>query len=134
MSAGQYNFTIEQGATLRKKFRWTDPDGTPINLTGAICRLQIRKTKSTTSPLIADLTQHLALDAPDGSVTLEVPGEVTYDVKFDTGDTACVSTAGDQKRLVEGVVTTSRETNRECLRLSPSPLKRIRLSSLKEAA
>jgi hypothetical protein len=111
MSAGQYNFTIEQGTTLRKKFRWTDPDGNPINLTGAVCRMQIRKTKSTTSPLIADLTDHLTLDALDGSVYLEVPGEVTYAYKFDTGRFSLrVDRAEDAKRLIEGVVTNSRET------------------------
>lgn len=110
MSAGKHNFTIEQGTTLRKKFRWTAA-GEPVDLTGAVCRMQIRKSKSTTSVLIADWTDYLTLDAPDGSVLLEVPGDVTYAYVFDTGLYSLrVDRPGEGKRLIEGLVTNSRET------------------------
>ena len=42
MSAGKYSFTIEQGATTDFEVRYTDNNGTPIDLTGYQSRMQIR--------------------------------------------------------------------------------------------
>lgn len=110
MTAGLYNFTIEQGTTFRRPFRWT-ADDEPVDLTGADCRMQIRKSKSLTSTLLADLTGYLTLDAENGEVTLEIPGEVTYAYTFDTGYYSLrVDRPGDDRRLIEGVAAISRET------------------------
>tara|TARA_R110002012_G_scaffold132983_2_gene285900 strand:- start:1022 stop:1387 length:366 start_codon:yes stop_codon:yes gene_type:complete len=42
MAAGQYNFTIEQGATLIKQFTYKDSAGAVVDLTGYTCSMQIR--------------------------------------------------------------------------------------------
>lgn len=73
--------------------------------------MQIRKTKTTTSKLYADLAEFLTIDEADGSIFLEIPGEETMNYTFDTGRCSLrVDRPGDQKRLVEGVVNISRET------------------------
>ena len=42
MSAGKYNFTIEQGTTIRLELQYKDSNGNPIDLTGYSGRMQIR--------------------------------------------------------------------------------------------
>lgn len=111
MTAGKDDYTIEQGTRFRLKFRWTDEAGNPILLNQASARMQIRKTKTTTSKLYANLTEFLTVEAADGSVFLEIPGDKTMVYTFDTGRFSLrVDRPGDQKRLVEGVVNIARET------------------------
>ncbi len=42
MAAGNYSFTIEQGATTDFEVVYTDSTNTPVNLTGYTARMQIR--------------------------------------------------------------------------------------------
>lgn len=42
MAAGNYSFTIEQGATTDLEVVYTDSTNTPVNLTGYTARMQIR--------------------------------------------------------------------------------------------
>lgn len=46
MSAGNYSFTIEQGATFELELQYVDPDGNPIDLTGYGGRMQLRPSKT----------------------------------------------------------------------------------------
>lgn len=50
MPAGQYTFTIEQGATVDFRIDYQNSDGTPVNLTNYSARMQIRPTF--TSPTV----------------------------------------------------------------------------------
>jgi len=43
MTAGKYDFTIEQGATFRKVFRWQQSNGYPVDLTGTTAKMHKRK-------------------------------------------------------------------------------------------
>ena len=42
MAAGKYNFTIEQGTTVKLEFAYKDSNGDPIDLTDYSGRMQIR--------------------------------------------------------------------------------------------
>ena len=42
MAAGIYNFTIEQGATLKRTFKYKDATGSALPLTGTNISMQIR--------------------------------------------------------------------------------------------
>lgn len=42
MAAGIYNFTIEQGTTFQRTFKYKDSNGDPLDLTGYDIRMQIR--------------------------------------------------------------------------------------------
>jgi hypothetical protein len=46
MAAGKYSFIIEQGATLSFEIRYTDANGSPIDLTGYSGLMQIRSSYS----------------------------------------------------------------------------------------
>lgn len=110
MTAGLNNFTIEQGTTFRRTFTWT-AGGEPVDLTGAECRMQIRSAKSRTATLLADVTEYLTTNSLIGEIVLEVPGAVTDGYAFDSGHFSLrVDRPGDNRRLVEGTVTVSKET------------------------
>ena len=51
MAAGKYNFTIEQGTTFTRTFKYKDADGNPFDLNGYDVRMQIRHSHSSLAPL-----------------------------------------------------------------------------------
>lgn len=53
MTAGIYNFTMDQGSVWDLEITYQDPDGVPINLTGFTAKMQLRKDYNST---VADLT------------------------------------------------------------------------------
>jgi len=53
MAAGIYNFTIEQGATFTRQFKYKDSDGGSIPLTDYEIRMQIRETINSTDPILS---------------------------------------------------------------------------------
>lgn len=111
MSAGLYNFTIEQSIGFTTVFQWTEDDAgqTPIDLTGLEPKMQIRSDKSKNARLIADLTSYLTMEPEEGRVTLAIPGAVTDLYDFDTGYYSL--RLSNSARLIEGMVTLSRETS-----------------------
>ena len=87
MSAGLYNISAEQGATLYEPLTYALDDGseTPIDITGAVFRMQVRDTLGV-----------LVLDYSTGDITFNITSAV--DGEFDVNVTASVmasTTAGD---------------------------------------
>lgn len=119
MAAGQYNLYIEQGATLRRVFVMRDPVTLlPLDLTGCIARMQIRKTKADTTTLASYDTTNTKLKIPnpsDGRIELLVhanetkdyPGGYTgvYDLEVEYPDTQV-------DRILEGTVCVSGEVTK----------------------
>lgn len=116
MTAATHDFTIEQGATLRKEFVWKDSAGDPITLDNTTARSQLRHTIG--DPVVADsLTTEngrIEIDANEGKTTLIFPPDVSadytqkkyvYDVELDRN--------GEVIRLVQGTITISREVTRD---------------------
>ena len=62
MTAGIYNFTLDQGGVLYLNLVYQNPNGTPINLTGQTGRMQLRRKFSS----VADLT----LTTSNGGITI----------------------------------------------------------------
>lgn len=58
MAAGQYSFTIEQGATVDFRIDYTDSNGDAVDLTNYEARMQIRNAKGGTT-LYASLSSSL---------------------------------------------------------------------------
>ena len=58
MAAGQYSFTIEQGATVDFRIDYTDSNGDAVDLTTYEARMQIRNAKGGTT-LYASLSSSL---------------------------------------------------------------------------
>lgn len=77
--AGQLNIEIEQGATFGYTFYWRNVDGTPVDLSGAVAKMQIRAEKSTTADHKATLASYAY---PAGEPT---PWFNTIDITEDEG-------------------------------------------------
>lgn len=106
MTAGLYNFTIEQGTTFNRTLTWKNPDGSPINLTGYTPKMQIRTSGGR---LLLDVTEHLTLIPLSGHVELDLPDTVTSTMDFDTAKYDLKLSATSTTRLVEGLVRISYE-------------------------
>jgi hypothetical protein len=116
MAAGTYDLFIEQGATFIQDFEYFEPDGTtPIDLTGYTARMQIRSNKASNTAL-ADLTTtngKLAIDGPNGKVTITIPATDTEGYAFTTGvyDLELVN-GSIVTRFIQGKVTVDPEVTR----------------------
>lgn len=126
MSAGLYNFEIEQGATFSRTFEVFDTfiaDGdvgnVESNLTGWSARLQVRKKPQSSTTLLS-LTMGSGLSIPtpaNGTILMELTSVQTaaldfncasYDLElFVTGSSPAVV-----DKLIRGEVTLIRESTR----------------------
>lgn len=110
MTAGIYNFTMDQGSTWTLSLIYKDPNGDPIDLTGYTAKMQLRsKSNSSTAVLtlatggdgitITPLTGTISLYATDEQTGLIASGFYVYDLELDNG--------GAITRLIQGQVTLS---------------------------
>ena len=122
MAAGQYNFTIEQGATLKKQFTYKDSAGAEVDLTNYDARMQIRSSIGS-GDKIADLDNDtkgglriLAATGSSVSGTIELHihadssslytfDQAVYDLEIKSGDTVT--------RLLQGRIKLSKEVTRD---------------------
>ena len=130
MAAGKYNFTIEQGATFRRTFKYKDAEGTPISLTDKDARMQIRNTVNS-SDFIVNITE-TGTTKNDGSIISDtiflISEQTTYPGEFslviDAGTTASMSfdtavydielkdSLNEVTRLLQGTIKLSKEVTR----------------------
>jgi len=69
MRATTFDFEIEQGAKLVKRFQFNDADGTPVPLTGFSGRMQLREAVEETTVL-------LEMTTANGKIIFETGGDV----------------------------------------------------------
>ena len=111
MSAGIYNFTLDQGSTWTLQLVYEDPSGTPINLTGYTAEMKVRK-KADSSVVVLHLSTSnggITINGPLGKLNLIAtdeqtdiePGLYVYDLELDI--------SGTRTRLIQGMVTVSAE-------------------------
>lgn len=116
MSAGIYDFYVEQGATFLKTITWKDDNDTAINLTGYIARMQFRRSKSSTDVLFSATTENgiITLGGAAGTIVINIPATSTDDFSFYGAvyDLELESSGGIVTRLIEGSVELSREVTR----------------------
>jgi len=116
MTAGNYNFVIDQGANWFLTVVYKDSTGTAINLTGYTAALQIRDT-------YADSTTDLSLTSPSGGITITgatgtiaitatavqtaaiAAGSYVYDLEI-------TSSGGIVTRLIQGKISLSPQVTR----------------------
>lgn len=113
MAAAQYDFTIEQGATLEKTFVWKDGDGVVVNLSAYTARMQVRQSPSATDVLqsLTTTDSTIVLGGALGTITLSLSATATAAITWRRGkyDLELVSGDGTVTRLLEGVITVSKE-------------------------
>ena len=111
MSAGTYNFTIEQGTTFSRVLTLQE-NGSAMNLTGYSVASQMRSTHDSSS-IVATFSGSVT-NASSGQLTLSLTNSQTsaieeaiyvYDVEITSG-------AGSVTRILEGNVTVTPEVTR----------------------
>lgn len=116
MAAGTYDFTIEQGTTVTIDFAYQTEAGAAIPLTGYTARMQARETVSSAVAVIDATTANgqLSINGAGGIVTLSLSATVTAALAFRTAvyDLEIISGSGVVTRMVQGVITLSREVTR----------------------
>jgi hypothetical protein len=112
--AGEYNFTIEQGATFNLLMTWRI-DNVAVNLTGYTARLQARIDVDETDTILSLTTgAGITLGGAAGTISLDqtatqtavLPkGEYVYDLELQ-------SSGGIVTRLLQGELNISAEVTR----------------------
>ncbi len=116
MAAAKYKLKLEQGVTLRKPFTWRAASD-PVILTGYKARMQIRP-EIDSSAVLAELTTEnggILIEAPTtGTFVLYLDDVITAALEFDQAvyDVEMIAPNGDVTRVMQGVVTLSREVTR----------------------
>lgn len=113
--------TIYQGATFRKRLRWSDKaTSTPIDLTGCTARMQVRAEKESPTALLSLSTENggIALGGAAGTVDLYVGATATAAITWESGlfDLEVVHPGAlpdDVTRLAEGSISVSPEVTRD---------------------
>ena len=113
MAAGIYNFTIEQGATFTRTFKYKQSDGTPFDLTEYSARMDIRT--SIGGDLLASTstgTITLTVGGTNGEIDLTITPSVSSTFTFDTAVYDLeIFTSGNTivNRLLSGKIKLSKE-------------------------
>jgi hypothetical protein len=111
MTAGIYNFTIDQGAQYTTQIIWADSSGNPIDLTGYTAAMQLREQAASPNPSALNLTSSnggititplagemdiLMTSAQTGALD---PGFYVYDLEIALGSVVT--------RIIQGQITVS---------------------------
>lgn len=86
MSAGKYDFNIEQGSSFTLSLVYKDSTGSPVNLTGWCARLIWKSAIGieTFSTETVNSAYRFDIDEPNGKLILQLPASVTNSFNFDT--------------------------------------------------
>jgi hypothetical protein len=108
MSAGTYDFTIEQGATFQRTFTWKDNNGNPINLTGYSAKMELKDSHGNLLLTLLSGTD-VTLGGSAGTIAVEIAAATTAALTFDTAnyDLRLTDASGTVTRLLSGIVTLS---------------------------
>ena len=107
------NFEVDQGATFIFDVQYTlEDEVTPIDLTGATAKMQVRDTKGG-SKLAFTLTSPsggITIDGPDGLLNIKITPTQTNKLFYPKSsyDLVVVDSNGNRIRMLEGFMTLSR--------------------------
>ncbi len=123
MTPGKLNLTIYQGATFRRKLKLEiapippETVGTPVDLTGATARMQVRLNAASDDVLLElnDSNGRLVItDEQSGELTMEISATDTAALDFTQGvyDMEIEYANGVVNRILYGNVKLSKEITR----------------------
>ena len=108
MSAGKYNLDIEAGATFRRTITYTAANDEPVDLFGALIRMQIKDNHlSETAAISLSVSSGITITEPeDGEFVIEITAAQTESIPFRQGvyDIEIEYTEGTVERILEGRV------------------------------
>ena len=110
--AGQKNWEVDQNTTHTFIAIYEDPEGDPIDLTGASAKMQVRDTKGGTK-LAFTLTSPsggITIDAPNGKLTVKMTPTQTNKLFYPKSsyDIMVTDSNSNKIKLLEGFLTLSR--------------------------
>lgn len=111
--AGQKNFEVDQNATFTFEVQYTAEDEvTPIDLTGASAKMQVRDTKGG-NKLAVSLSSsegNILIDGPEGKLTIKMTPTQTNKLFYPKSsyDIMVIDSNGNKIKLLEGFMTLSR--------------------------
>lgn len=111
--AVQKNFEVDQNATFNFQVQYMENDEvTPIDLTGASAKMQVRDTKGG-SKLAFSLTSPsggITIDGPNGTLDIKITPTQTNKMFYPKSayDIMVVDTNGNKIKLLEGFMTLNR--------------------------
>lgn len=114
--AVEYDFEIEQGATLSKILNWKDKTGWPVDLSGYTAKMQVRKSVTSEEVLLTLSTANNTIKlSHKGQIEIYMSASATSSIAWTKGkyDLEITSPDGVVKRLIYGVITVSPEITRD---------------------
>jgi hypothetical protein len=110
--AGQKNWEVDQNATFSFIVEYKDPEGDPIDLTGASAKMQVRDTKGG-SKLAFTLTSPsggITIDPINGQLTIRMTPTQTNKLFFPKSsyDIMLTDSNSNKVKILEGFMTLSR--------------------------
>jgi hypothetical protein len=111
--AVQKNWEVDQNTTFKFQIQYTEDDEiTPIDLTGATAKMQVRDTKGG-SKLAFTLTSPaggITIDGPDGTLNMVVTPTQTNKLFYPKSsyDIMIIDSNGNKIKILEGFLTLSR--------------------------
>lgn len=87
MAAGRYSFIIEQGATFQRQVRYTDSNGSPVDLSNYGARMQIRPSPDS-NVVIVNLT---STPGADGSGLVITPSSGTINITISAASSSTLT-------------------------------------------
>jgi len=113
MSAGRYNFEIEEGATFTRTITYTDNADTAIDLAESTVRMQIRDNYGATNAVISLSTPStgITLSSETGKFTVTMTATQTESLGIKQGvyDIEVEYSNGTVERILEGRVKISKQ-------------------------
>lgn len=115
MTAGRYDLTIEQGATLARTITWTDSNGDAVDLTGYTAEAQGRASyEATVYAWRITSSSGITLGGIAGTIALLMTAATTAALSPHRGvwDLELTAPDGTVTRLLEGAYTVRAEATR----------------------
>ena len=115
MTAGIYNFTIDQGSNWDLNVVYKDANGNPINLTGYTAAMQLRQNYNSDTAVLTLSTSNggITITGAQGKLVLSATAIQTgaLDAGFYVYDLE-ITSGGVVTRLIQGQVTVAGEVTR----------------------
>tara|TARA_R110002012_G_scaffold274638_1_gene460962 strand:+ start:225 stop:611 length:387 start_codon:yes stop_codon:yes gene_type:complete len=128
MAAGNYNFTIEQGSTFKRTFKYKDSNGDSIELKNHDVQMDIRSNIDSSDTVLevreVGLTStetgftvtSASLNAKANEINLTIDADTTASMSFDTAvydiEIADNQTPKVVTRILQGKIRLSKEVTR----------------------
>ena len=111
MSAGTYNFVLEQGATFNRILT-VQENGSAMNLTGYSVASKFRSTHDS-STVVGTFTCTIS-DASAGQITMQMTNSTTAAIEegMYVYDLEITASSGTVTRIMEGTITVNPEVTR----------------------